>query len=116
MWCGGLYVSAVCQGMGLFLEETFVETFKTLTVTGFVFSHFVNGVVDGIEVELFCTGSNAHFVFVCACFGSHAFFKVGLGVPHAVSEQFGELRCMFSLFPSITLESLGDFRISLASA
>ena len=99
-----------------FTEITLEQTCEATAMTSLILGHFMNSVMDGIKIRLLGIGSDAHLVGIGTGFGHHAFFKVGLGVPHAVSEQFGELRCMFSLFPSITLKCLGDFRISLASA
>lgn len=46
----------------LLLEVAVVEALEALTVTSFVLSHFVNSVVDGVEVEFFSTFCDAHFV------------------------------------------------------
>ena len=46
----------------LFLEISIVQTFKTFTVTSFVFSHFVNCIVNSIQVQSFCTSSNTFLV------------------------------------------------------
>ena len=35
----------------LFLEVAVVQAFETFAVTSFVFSHFVNSVVDSIQVQ-----------------------------------------------------------------
>ena len=82
-------------------------------MTGFVAGHFVNRVVDSVEVEFLGTLSNAGLVFASTCFSVHALFEVGLGVPNAVTEEFGKLRSVFCLFPSVTLESLSHFGITL---
>ena len=98
----------------LFLEVAVVESFETFSVTSFVASHFVNGVVDGIEVEFFCTFCDACFVFAGTGFSVHALFEVGFGVPNDVTEEFGKLGSVFCFFPSVALESLCHFGIAFA--
>ena len=98
----------------LLLEIAVVETFEAATVASFVACHFMNGVVDGIEVEFLGALGDAGFVFAGTGFSVHALFEVGLGVPNAVAEEFGKLGSVFSLFPSITLESFGYFGIAFA--
>ena len=83
-------------------------------MAGFVFCHFMHGVVDGVEVEFFGATSDAHLVFVGTCFGRHTFFEVGLGVPDALAEEFGKFGCVFGLFPRIALECFSDFGIAFA--
>ena len=63
----------------LFFEIAVVETLEALAVACFVFCHFVNGVMDCVEVELFGTTGDADLVCVCACFGCHALFEVFFG-------------------------------------
>ena len=58
---GGFIISSY----DLFLEIAVVQTFETFTVTGFVLSHFVNGVMDSVEVQCFGTGSDTLLVFAC---------------------------------------------------
>ena len=74
----------------------------------------MNGVVDGIEVGFLSVGGNTHLVFVGTGLGKHTLVKVGLGVPYAVAQQFGELGSVFSFFPSVALEGFCDFRIAFA--
>ena len=83
-------------------------------MASFILCHFVNGVVDSIEIELLSAAGNAHLVFVGTGFSRHTLFEVGLGVPNAVAEKFGKLGSVFSFFPSIALESLSDFGIAFA--
>ena len=54
-----IYTIANCI---LFLEISVVQTFKTFAVTSFVLSHFVNCIVNSIQVQSFCTSSNAFLV------------------------------------------------------
>ena len=51
---------------GLFLEVTVVQTFKAFTVTSFVFCHFMNSVMDSIQIQSFCTSGNTFLVFASA--------------------------------------------------
>ncbi len=101
-------------GIGLFLEEAVVKALETLTVTCFILSHFMNGVMDSVEVKFLGAACYAHLVFVGTCLGSHTLLKVGLGIPDYLTEKFGKLGSMLSFFPSVALESLCDFGISLA--
>ena len=98
----------------LVAEETLVETGETASVTGLILGHFVNSVVDGVEVGFLGVGGDTHLVGIRAGLGMHTLLKVGLGVPYAVAEEFGELGGMFGFLPSVTLEGLCDFGISLA--
>jgi hypothetical protein len=50
----------------LLFEVAVEETFEAFAVTSFVFSHFVNGVVNGVEACSFSVASDAHFVFASA--------------------------------------------------
>ena len=93
----------------LLTEVAAEEAFKAAAVTGFVLSHFMNGVMDSVEVELLGTGCDTHLVGTCAGLGVHALFEIGLGVPHHVAEKFGKLGCVVGLLESVATESLGDF-------
>ena len=98
----------------LLFEVAVVETLEALAVASFVFCHFVNSVVDGVEVLLFGAAGDAHLVGVCTGFGGHTFFEVGLGVPDAVTEEFGKLGCVLGFFESIAFECFSDFGITFA--
>lgn len=50
----------------LLTEVAAEEAFKAAAVTGFILSHFMNGVMDSIKVELLGTGSDAHLVGTCS--------------------------------------------------
>ena len=99
---------------GLFAEVAAVEALEALAVASFVLSHFVNGVVDGVEVELFGAFSDAHLVGVCTGFSGHTFFEVGFGVPHAVAEEFSEFGSVFGFFEGVAFESFSHFGIAFA--
>ncbi len=85
-------------------------------MTRFVFAHFVDGIVNGIQSQLFGTGSDPFLIFAGAAFGFHPGFHIGLGIPNHFTQQFGKLRRMFCLLPCVTLERLGNFGISSRSA
>lgn len=53
------------KSIKLFLEIAVVQTFEAFAVTGFVFSHFVNSIVDGIKVQCLGTSSDTLLVFAC---------------------------------------------------
>ena len=96
----------------LFLEVSVVQSFETSTMTSFVTSHFMNSIMDSIEVQLLSTLSDTGLVCASTAFSVHTFLQVGLGVPYAVTQQLSELGSVFSLFPCKALESLSDFRIA----
>ena len=84
-------------------------------MASFVFCHFVNGIVNGVEVELLSPLGDCKLAFACACFGSLAQFEVLLGGRrNYLAEKFCKLCCMFCFFICITLESFGYFGITFA--
>ena len=95
-------------------EIAVVEPLEAAAMASFVLSHFVNGIVDGIEISLLGVGSDTHLVLVGTGFGQHALVEVGLGIPYAVAEELGELRSVLGLLEGVALECLGDFGITLA--
>jgi hypothetical protein len=56
-------------------------------VAGLVFGHFVNGVVNGIVIELLCLGGEFVFPGTGTDFGFNALLQVRLG---AGGENFAE--------------------------
>ena len=83
-------------------------------MTSLVLSHFVNGVVDGIQVEGLGTSSDTLLVGASTRLSVHALLQVGLRIPYAVAQQLSKLRSVLSLFPSIALEGVSYFRITFA--
>ena len=83
-------------------------------MAGFVACHFVNGIVDSVEVEFLGAFGDTVLVFASTTFSVHALLEVGLGVPNAVAEEFSKLSSVLCLFPSVTLESLSHFGITFA--
>ena len=97
----------------LLFEKSVVKTEEAGSVTGLVFRHLVDGVMDRIVVELFCLGSDGELALACTGLSLNAFLKIGLGVPYYITEKLCEFCSMLCLFESISLESLCDFRIAL---
>ncbi len=97
----------------LLLEVSVVEALEAGAVAGFILAHFVNCVVDGVEVLLLCEGCDSLLVLACALLGEHSLLNVGLGVPYALAEELSELCCVLSLFPCVSLECLCDFMLAL---
>ena len=58
-------------------------------MTSFVFCHFMNGVMDSVEVELFSEGCDFFLACASALFSSSTHFEVGLGV---VRNDFAEAK------------------------
>ena len=104
-----LFYAVIVSRLFLIAEITVEESLETAAVTGFVLGHFVNGVVDCIEVGSLGVLGDAHLVGVGTGLGVHTLLEVGLGVPNDVTEELGELCGVLGFFPSVALESLGDF-------
>lgn len=60
------------KSIGLFLEIAVVQTFETFTVTGFVLSHFVNGIMDSVEVQSLSASGDTLLVFASTRFSVHS--------------------------------------------
>ena len=82
-------------------------------MTGLVLSHFVYGVVDGIETGSLGVLGNTELILASTCLGSSTLLKVGLGVPYNLAQQFSETRGVVGLLESIALEGLGNLGITL---
>ena len=114
MICVYLLLTVFVYGLFLVTEIALVKAVEAATVTCLVLSHLMHGVVDGVEVLFLGVLGDTHLVGVGTGLGVHTLLKVGLRIPYHVAEKFGEFGCMFSLFPCVTLESLGDLGIALA--
>lgn len=44
----------VCCDKLLFIKISAKQSFKGGTVAGFIFTHFMNGVVNGVKIKLLC--------------------------------------------------------------
>ena len=59
-------------------------------MTGLVLSHFVNGVVDGIETGSLGILGNAELVLASTSFSSSALLQIGLGIPYNLAQQLSK--------------------------
>lgn len=98
----------------LLLEVTVEQAFEAAAVASFVASHFMNCIVDSIQVQFLSTLSNTGLVSASTAFSVHTLFEVGLRIPNHVTEQFSKLSSVFSFFPCVTLESFSNFGITFA--
>ena len=87
---------------------------ESCAVASLVASHLMNGVMDRVKVQLFCTFGNILFVLASTGLSHHTFLKVRLGIPNELTEQLSEARSVISLLECVTAESLSDLRIALA--
>ena len=70
-------------------------------MTCFIASHFMNGVMNCVEVSGFRTFRQIEFTSGCAVFSFYAHFEVFLGaVGNDFAQQFCKFRSMFSFFVS----------------
>lgn len=84
-------------------------------MTSFVFSHFMNGVMDGIVTQLFSQGSDFFLAGAGTLFSSSTHFQVLLGARgYHFAQQFSEFSSMFSFFESDPFVGFSHFRISFA--
>ena len=65
-----------CQALA---EVTVEETFETFAVTRFVSRHFVNGIVNCIQVEFFCQRSEIFFALTSTVLSGDADFEIFFG-------------------------------------
>ena len=96
------------------LEVALQEAFEAASMACFVLSHFVTGVVDGVKSFCLCAFCNFHLAVACSAFCFGTLLKVGLGVPYALAEEFGEAAGVVSLLKGIALEGFCDFGIAFA--
>ena len=81
-------------------------------MAGFVAGHFVNGVVDGIEICGLCTLCKVELTGGCTVFGFNAHLEVLLrAVRYNFAEQLCELCSVLCFFVSSLLPVKADFRI-----
>ena len=79
------------------------EAGERRAVTGFVLSHFMNRIVDGVEVELFCDFGDVHLAFASAFLGEHTLLDIGLCVPNHFADHFCKTCGVVSLLNCLTL-------------
>ena len=81
-------------------------------MTGLILGHLVNGVVDSIETCSLGVLGDTELVLAGTSLSGSALLKIGLGIPHALTEQFCKTRSMVGLLESIALEGLGNLGIA----
>ena len=97
------------------LEIAIQETFKSCTVAGFILGHFMNGVMNGVVAEFLGALCDHQLALTGALFGICAHLDILLRIGRDnLTEKLGKLCGVLSLLERVTLESLGDFRISVA--
>ena len=74
----------------------------------------MNSVVDSVEILSLGILGDAHLILIGTSLSVHTLFEVGLGIPYHVTEELGKLGSVLSLLPSVALESIGNFGITLA--
>ena len=85
-------------------------------MAGFVFAHFVYGVVHGVVSEFLSPLCEHELAFGRAPFGFDSQLQILLGVGiYAFSEEFRELCGVFCLFKGYSFVRFRDFRISLSA-
>ena len=100
--------------LDLFTEITLVQSHETSAMTSLVLCHLMNCVVCCIHTCSLSVLGNTELVLACTTLSSNTCLKIALSILQHITQQFSELACMLSLLKSITLESLSNFRISLA--
>ena len=81
----------------------------------FVFRHFVDGVVNGVEAELLSAFGEFELAGAGARFGVGAHLQIRLRIGgEDFAEQFREFGGVFRFFERVALKGVGDFRISFA--
>ena len=98
----------------LLSEITFQQTSKACTMASLVLSHFVYGIVDGIESSGLGILGNAELIFASTSLSSSTLLEVSLGVPYTLTKQFCKTTGMVSLLKGITLEGFCYLGITLA--
>ena len=96
-------------------KVTIQKAFESAAVAGFVASHLVNGVVNGIEALLFGFLSKLEFAHRCAVLGFNAPLEVLFGgIGDDFTQQLGKLSGVLGLFIGGFLPVESDFRIAFA--
>ena len=68
--------SHILQYLILFAEITLVKAFETFAVAGFVFCHFMHGVMDSIQSCCFSAAGQIEFTCGSAVFGFYTHFQI----------------------------------------
>ena len=103
------------NSQGLFAEIALQQTGERGAVTGLVFRHLVNSVVNGVVTELLGALGNVELAGTGAVLGFHALLKIRLRARgNNFTEKFTEFRGMFRLFKRNALVGFRNFGVSLA--
>ena len=91
------------------------QAFKGSAVTGFVFAHFMNGIMDGVKAESFGFFGNVEFALAGAVFSFNPELKIlfRIGIDY-FAQEFSEFGSMLSFFKSNALISFSNFRVAFA--
>ena len=96
-------------------EVALEQTGEGFSMSRLIASHFMHGVVDGVQVQLLGQLGQFELAGGRAVLGVNAHFEVLLGgVGHDFAQQLCELRCVLGLFVSGLLPVQADLRITLA--
>ena len=72
-------------------------------MTGFIFGHFVNGVMDGVIAEFFGAFGDVEFTGTGTAFGFGAHLQILFGAgSEDFTEQFSEFGGVFGFFKGVT--------------
>ena len=94
-------------------EVSFEKACECLAVAGFVACHFMNGVVESIEIVLLAELCEFELAEGCAVFGFYTHFKVLLcAVGHDFAEELSELCCVLCFFKAGLFPVHADFGIT----
>ena len=84
-------------------------------MAGLVLRHLMDGVVDGVEVQLLGLLGQIHLAGAGTALGVNAHLQVLLGaVGQDLAQQLGKLGGMLGLLKCVALPGLGDLGIALA--
>ena len=96
-------------------EVAFEQTFKSFAVTGLIFGHFVDGVMDGIVTEFFGAFGEVKFTGAGTAFGFSTHLQIFLGAGgEDFAEEFGKFGGVFGFFKGVAFVGFGDFGVAFA--
>ena len=99
------------------LEVSVKEALEGSAVTGLVLCHLVDGVVDGVEVQLLCHLSQLELAFASAVLGGNASFEVLLGGgKNDLAQQLGKLGGVLRFLVSCLFPVHTDLGVALAES
>jgi hypothetical protein len=96
-------------------EVSVQQTQEGLAVAGLVAGHLMDGVVDGVQIELLGSLGQGDLASGGAVLGLYAHLQVLLGgVGDDLAQHLGKLRSMLGLFKTGLVVVVADFGITLA--